>query len=263
MELWQVIVALIQGLVEWLPISSEGQAVLFVYSMGAVPSESLLTLVIWLHIGTTLAVIVRYPRDIVGLLTMKDKLLFRRLLIATVGTAVTAVPLYFMLKGSFSTINGEMLNIVIGVLLVVTAIILYMPTRRDIASEEVGGEIDDKEALISGLLQGLAVLPGLSRSGVTISSLLMQRVDKEAAMKFSFLMSVPAVVGIFVLDVVIGGSPLPVSAIDLLLIEMIVFVTGLLSMEFLLRLAGRVRFWMLCLVLGMVAILFGIPTLFS
>jgi len=70
-------------------------------------------------------------------------------------------------------------------------------------------------------------------------------------------------VGIFVLDVVIGGAPLPVSAIDLLLIEMIVFVTGLLSMEFLLRLAGRVRFWMLCLVLGMVAILFGIPTLFS
>ena len=168
-----------------------------------------------------------------------------------------------MLKGSLSTINGEMLNIVIGVLLVVTAIILYMPTRRDSASEEVGREIDDKEALISGLLQGLAVLPGLSRSGVTISSLLMQRVDKETAMKFSFLMSVPAVVGIFVLDVVIGGSPLPVSAIDLLLIEMIVFVTGLLSMEFLLRLAGRVRFWMLCLILGVVAILFGIPTLFS
>jgi undecaprenyl-diphosphatase len=91
----------------------------------------------------------------------------------------------------------------------------------------------------------------------------MQRIDKEAAMKFSFLMSVPAVVGIFVLDVVIGGSPLPVSIIDLFLIEVIVFVTGLLSMEFLLRLAGRVKFWMLCLVLGVVAILFGIPSLFS
>ncbi|RLI48931.1 MAG: undecaprenyl-diphosphate phosphatase, partial [Candidatus Thorarchaeota archaeon] len=92
MEPWQVIVALIQGLVEWLPISSEGQAVLFIYNFGDVPPEALISVVVWLHLGTALAVIVRYPRDFIHILTLRDRRLFRLLLIATLATAVTGVP---------------------------------------------------------------------------------------------------------------------------------------------------------------------------
>jgi len=261
-ELWQIVVALIQGLVEWLPISSEGQVVLFLYNFTSVSSDQIISLVVWLHLGTALAVVVRYPRVIFEIISLKDKKLFRLLLVATLSTAITAVPLYFFLKDNLAPVHGELLNVLVGVLLLVTAIVLYLPTRREEEVADTEREVENKEAATTGLVQGLAVLPGLSRSGVTISALLMQRIDKETAMKFSFLMSVPAVLAILLLEVVTGSTlPSSVSTLDLIIIEGIVFVTGLASMEFLLRLARRVSFWKLCLVLAVVAILFGIPAL--
>ena len=265
MELWQIIVALIQGLVEWLPISSEGQVVLFLYNFTPVPPDQIISLVVWLHLGTALAVVVRYPRVIFDILSLKDKKLLRILLVATLSTAITAVPLYFFLKDNLAPVHGELLNILVGVLLLVTAIVLYLPTRReeeDAADTE--RDVENKEAATTGLVQGLAVLPGLSRSGVTISALLMQRIDKETAMKFSFLMSVPAVLAILLLEIITGSTlPSGVGTLDLIIIEGIVFVTGLASMEVLLRLARKISFWKLCLVLSVVAILFGIPALIS
>ncbi len=260
MEPWQIIVALIQGLVEWLPISSEGQVVLFLYNFTPVPSEDIVSLVVWLHLGTALAVIARYPRVILDILSLKDRKLFRLLLVATLSTAITAVPLYFFLKNSLTPFHGELLNVLVGVLLLITAIVLYLPTRTTEESEGTTKDVEDREAGTTGLIQGMAVLPGLSRSGVTISALLMQKIDKETAMKFSFLMSVPAVLAILVLEVLTGSTlPAGVGTLDLILIEGIVFVTGLLSMEFLLRLARRISFWKLCLVLALIAIVFGVP----
>ncbi|MHA1965039.1 MAG: undecaprenyl-diphosphate phosphatase [Candidatus Thorarchaeota archaeon] len=263
MELWQIVVALIQGLVEWLPISSEGQVVLFLYNFTPVPPEDIISLVVWLHLGTALAVIARYPRVIFDILSLKDKKLFRLLIVATLSTAITAVPLYFFLKDNLAPAHGELMNVLVGVLLLVTAIMLYLPTRRGEESvTDTEKDVEDRGAVVTGLLQGFAVLPGLSRSGVTISSLLMQRIDKETAMKFSFLMSIPAVLAILVLEVITGSTlPSGVGTLDLIFIEGIVFVTGLASMEFLLRLTKRVSFWKLCLVLAVVAILFGIPAL--
>lgn len=260
MELWQIIVALIQGLVEWLPISSEGQVVLFLYNFDLVPPEDIVSLVVWLHLGTALAVIVRYPRVILDILSLKDRQLFRLLLIATLSTAITAVPLYFFLRDTL--LSFEFVNVLVGGLLFITAVVLYLPTRTGNGSIDTTKDVEDREAASTGLVQGLAVLPGLSRSGVTISALLMQRIDKETAMRFSFLMSVPAVLAIFVLEIVSGSTlPSSVGPLDLVLIEGIVFATGLLSMEFLLRLVRRISFWKLCLVLAVIAILFGLPAL--
>ncbi|MFW9810465.1 MAG: undecaprenyl-diphosphate phosphatase [Candidatus Thorarchaeota archaeon] len=262
MELWQLIVALIQGLVEWLPISSEGQVVLFLYNFTAVPTEEIVSLVVWLHLGTALAVVARYPKVILEILSLKDKGLFRLLLVATLSTAITAVPLYFFLKNSLTPFHGEVLNVLVGILLLITALILYLPSRTTGETEEITKNVEDRDAAVTGLIQGLAVLPGLSRSGVTISALLMQKIDKETAMKFSFLMSVPAVLAILVLEIVTGSTiPAGVGTLDLIVIEAIVFVVGLASMEFLLRLARQISFWKLCLVLAVIAILFGIPAL--
>jgi undecaprenyl-diphosphatase len=265
MELWQIIVALLQGLVEWLPISSEGQVVFFIFNFTSVPTDEIVSLVVWLHLGTSLAVIVRYPRIIIDLGLLRDRVLLKRLILATIGTAITAIPLYIFLKNSISVFHGELLNILVGGFLLVTAIALYLPTRQttDENIEVETREITDKEAIITGLVQGSAVLPGLSRSGVTVSSLLMQRVDKETALRFSFLMSVPAVLGILALEIITGSTiPSSVTPLDLILIEAIVFIVGLASMEFLLRLARKISFWKLCLVLAVIAILFGIPAFF-
>jgi undecaprenyl-diphosphatase len=262
MEIWQVIVALIQGLVEWLPISSEGQVVLFVYNIGSVPHGEIVSLVAWLHLGTTLAVLVRYPRVVFEILTLKDRKLFRLLLIATISTTVTAIPLYLFLKQSLSVIHGEIMNILVGGLLLVTAIVLYLPTREAADSFPQTEEPGDREATVTGLVQGFSVLPGLSRSGVTISALLMQRVDRETALRFSFLMSVPAVIGILIVETITGNTiPPSIGFVDFIFMEVIVFIIGLLSMETLLRIARHVSFWKLCLILSLVAIVFGIPAL--
>jgi len=267
MEPWHIIVALIQGLVEWLPISSEGQVVLFVYNLGAVPQTEIVTLVVWLHLGTALAVLVRYPRTILEVATLKDRALFRLLVIATFATAVTAIPLYLFLRAILTSDMGasdigELLNISIGILLMITALVLYLPTRSTL------NELDVEErdptnlvALTTGLVQGVSVLPGLSRSGLTVSALLMQKIDKEKALRFSFLMSVPAVLGILVVEILIGPAIPSIETVDLLAMEVIVFITGLASMEFLLRIAKRIQFWKLCLLIGVIAVVFGIPVL--
>ncbi|MGY5860043.1 MAG: undecaprenyl-diphosphate phosphatase [Candidatus Thorarchaeota archaeon] len=265
MELWQIIVALIQGLAEWLPISSEGLLAFYINNFVPSQEDNILTLVVWLHLGTSLAVIVRYPKIILDLISLKDRVLLKRLIIATIGTAATAIPLYIVLKDSMVLFQGMLLNILVGGLLLVTAVVLYLPTRQttDSSHEIETKDVTDKEALVTGLVQGSAVLPGLSRSGVTVSSMLMQKVDKETAFRFSFLMSVPAVLGILALEIVTGDAILPsVELVDLILIEAIVFIVGLASMEFLLRLARKVSFWKLCLVLALIAILFGISAFF-
>jgi len=261
MELWQIIVALIQGLAEWLPISSEGQLLFYISNFTDVNPDDMLTLVVWLHVGTSLAVVVRYPRIFLDLLSLKDRVLLKRLIIATFGTAITALPLYFFLKSNISLFQGMLLNILVGGLLLVTAVVLYLPTRQttDDSQELETRDVTDKEALMTGLVQGSAVLPGLSRSGVTVSALLVQRVDKETALRFSFLMSVPAVLGILALEFVTGQAiPPSVELLDLVLIEVIVFIVGLASMEFLLQLAKKVSFWKFCLVLALFAISIGI-----
>lgn len=264
MEPWQIVLALIQGLVEWLPISSEGQVVLFAYNFGNVPQKSLISLAVWLHLGTALAVVARYPRDILHILLLRDRSLFRLLLIATVGTAMTAIPLYFAFKAAMTTFQGEVLNVAVGILLLVTALVLYLPSRSSNTTlDESHREPTSREALTTGLVQGFSVLPGLSRSGLTISALLLQKVDKEKALRFSFLISVPAVLGILGVELLTGAWPLAVvSAIDLFLMEIIVFAAGLLSIEVLLRVAKSISFWKLCLVIGTIAIVFGLPAFF-
>ncbi len=263
MEPWHIIVALIQGLVEWLPISSEGQVFLFVYNIDSIAPGEITTLVVWLHLGTVIAVLVRYPRTILQIITLRDRKLLQLLVIATLGTALTAMPIYMYFRTALTDTQGELLNVVVGVLLLVTAIVLYLPVRGTSEEEEINTqEPDDRTAVVTGLIQGFSVLPGLSRSGLTVSSLLMQKVDKETALRFSFLMSVPAVLGIFVVELLVGGAMLPsIDPLDLVAMEAIVFATGLLSMEALLKLARQIRFWKLCLVLGLIAIVFGLPAL--
>jgi len=265
LELWQIIVALLQGLVEWLPISSEGQVVFFIYNFTSVDQNQVLPLVVWLHLGTALAVILRYPRTILDIISLKDKKLTRLLFIATIATAITAIPLYIFLKNSIAVFQGEILNVLVGTLLLITALVLYLPSHRDSETQSVEvKEPTDREALLTGLVQGSSVLPGLSRSGVTVSALLMQKIDRETALRFSFLMSVPAVIGVLALDLLTGsGIPANLSVLDLIIVEVIVFIVGLGSMEFLLRVARRVNFWKLCLFLGLIAIAFGVPAFFA
>jgi len=271
-----IIIAILQGLFEWLPISSSGQVMIVSMNVyGFSPSEAL-SLAIWLHLGTTLAVIVKFRKDFVGVIksflpekfevSEVDKNNRNWLIIATVGTAFTAVPIYFLLKTlleeTYSPIQGDIITLFIAGLLIVTGIIL-LKRRKDVGSKKIETLSEDdlyKDGFITGLVQGVSILPGVSRSGITVSALLIEDYEQNSALKLSFLMSVPVAFAAIGLDF-ISGDAMRLDLTTILVATIFSFIVGYLSMEVLLKLAKKIEFGYFCLIYGIVAFCIIIPFL--
>lgn len=246
-----VLLGILQGLTEWLPVSSEGLTTLALTITGE-PLGSAVGFAIWLHVGTLGSAIVYLRGDLVDVLgAVRDAedparpvLVF--LVVATLATGLIGAPLLVYGLGSiaFAPWLGTLL---IGVLLLVTAAVLAAsdPGLRAMEGADTG------DAIPAGLVQGIAAMPGLSRSGLTTAILFARGLSAPAALRLSFLMSIPAVAGaqvaLALTDPVAMGPPAIGAAVA-------AFVVGLASMDGLLRLAENVRFEYVVLVLGLVAI---------
>ena len=206
-----IVLGAIQGLTEFLPVSSSGHLVLFQNLFGLKEPELLFD--ICLHVGTLSAVIIVFYREILDIL----KALFqipgrmqtaggfirlcevdasiRMALLIVVGSIPTAV-IGLLFKEITDQLFGSIA--VVGCMLLVTGTVLWL--TRNIRSD--GRPIRKttlKDALLIGIVQGLAILPGISRSGSTISADLFLGVDRKVAGRYSFLLSIPAIVGALVL----------------------------------------------------------------
>lgn len=253
-----VILGTIQGLVEWLPISSEAQTMLYMINFLGIQPQEALSYAIFLHLGTMCAVIIAFHRVFVRLLnhiTLKDPL-FRILALATLCTAVTGIPLYLLLKTFLLAFTGVIVNLFIGVMLILTGIVLKV---RGNAGTRECREVRDTDSVIAGLAQGFAIVPGISRSGMTYATLLGRKIEQGTALKISFLISVPAVLGAIIIDAR-SIVAIPVQTAFLLVASSL--VVGYLSMKILLQIAARVSFWIFCLALGAITILFAARVLF-
>lgn len=246
-----LVLGTIQGLTEFLPVSSSGHLVLFQNLFGLKEPELLFD--ICLHVGTLAAVLIVFYREIIEILRAlflipvrmnsaggihrlcQSDPSIRMALLIVVGSIPTAV-IGLLFKEITDQLFGSI--VVVGCMLLVTGTLLWL-TRR-IRSE--GRPIERtglKDALIVGIVQGLAILPGISRSGSTISVALFLGVDRQLAGRYSFLLSIPAIVGALVLaldtpelqttipwSIIVGGSVL--SA-----------VVGWLALVILLRVVDR------------------------
>lgn len=243
-----IILGIIQGIVEWLPISSEGQAVLTgIKILGLTPDEAL-SYAIFLHLGTLFVVLIRFRKTWYYLLTGMNIPLLKRIILVTVGTGITAVPLFLVLEEYFnSNLNVTLL---IGLLLILTGIVLSYSKQgiRDIES------LSTIELFGLGLIQGFAILPGISRSGVTMTALLMRNIRPESALVFSFLISVPPVIGAILLS---GIPPESNLSINLIMIFS-AFISGGFMMEVLLRISHRLNFSLFCLFLGVITVILSL-----
>ena len=149
---------------------------------------------------------------------------------------------------------GELVTIFVGALLIFTGLVLHYQQEE---GDRTIINLSNKELLFLGMAQGVAVLPGVSRSGMTISVLLYLSLTQAEALRGSFLISVPAVAGAIVIESLNGG--LGGLSIEIILLALIVvFLTGLLSMEVLLRSSKRLPFDRFCIGLGIIAILVGV-----
>jgi len=279
-----LVLALLQGLLEFLPASSEGQVMLVSVLFFGIDPSTALSIAIWMHLGTATAVLVFYRVDIFGpvyhwLAPEKSRPkqatetasppaktpglfgpLFRFILVGSVGTAIVALPTYFLLRALVSRLIGETVSALIGALLMVTGVLLY--SQRGKKGGRRLDSISLKEAFLLGLAHGFAVLPGISRTGVTLTWLLLRRVDRKEALRLSFVLGVPAVAGVVGLEV-LQGMVFWADPITLALIVTVTLLAGLGALATLRIAAVRVPFWAFCLVLGLAAILFAIPAILT
>lgn len=227
-----LIYGLIQGITEFIPVSSSGHLTLLGRIFGTDP-EAMLTLTAWLHMGTLIAVFVVMRKEIKEIL---GDLLGPRtwqLVLATIPAIVAAVLLGDWLESLF---GGGLL----GYSFLVTGILLLSTMFRRQAAGDKEKEIGYREALIAGTGQAVAIIPGISRSGSTLTALLFTGIDRQKAIRFSFLMSIPAIFGGFLFDL-IGlvrnqGEALATLGIGNIIVGVIASgVSGYLAMEWMLK----------------------------
>ena len=274
-----IILAILQGLVEWLPISSSGQVVIFSINILGISPENAFTLSIWLHLGTTLAVLVKMRKEYYNIVKTiifkkdryeeKDVKLRNWLIYATFGTAVTALPLYFILRffllDAFSASSGDILTLIISGLLIITGLVLFF-LKRSFGNKSIEGQSFKqirKDSSISGLIQGIAILPGISRSGFTVSTILFEKYNQDQSLNLSFLMSAPVVIASIGVDVLFGGGSVfgTLDIITILVTTGISFVIGYLTMGGLLKVARKINFSYFCIFYGILSFVFILPVL--
>lgn len=201
MEIWKaIIVGIVQGLSEFLPISSSGHIVLTQYLLGIreVGSEHQpdLAFEVILHVGTLVSVLLFFRKSLWRLVqSLVDKRMReeRRTIMWLIVATLPAVVAALLFKDFFDAVPGK--PVMVSSLLYVTGLLLFVPRLMKANKDSVGF----RAALIMGIGQAFAILPGISRSGSTIVAGLLSGARAEKAAEFSFFMSIPAITGGFVL----------------------------------------------------------------
>ena len=252
-----IILGLVQGLTEFLPVSSSGHLALASAILGTdLSAAEDLTFSLTLHAATVLSTIVVLWGEIWKLLkglfsrTFNDEQAYvLKIVISMIPVAIVGLCFKDYLEAAFSSV------LVVGVMLIVTAILLAFAYYAKPRQKE---NISYRDAFIIGIAQACATLPGLSRSGSTIATGLLLGNRKESVAQFSFLMVLPPIVGNALLDLLKGDFGGGVETLPLVLGFITAFVTGCLACKFMIEIVKRgklIWFAAYCAVAGATAIL--------
>lgn len=263
-----LILGVVQGATEYLPVSSSGHLVIFQHLFGL--EEPALLFDIVLHVATLLAVLWYYRRDLGELIRQSSAALrglirgdswsevqaaypaFRLgwlILLGTVPTALIGVILQDTFESIFASVGT------VGYMLWITGVILLIAHFSPKGNRGIG-EMKPSEALLIGFVQGLAIAPGISRSGATIAVALILGIEKETAARYSFLLSVPSIIGALILKSGDAGNSFSLGVAAVGFISAL--VTGYFCLALLVQLVKRgklVWFAPYCFAVGLFAIL--------
>lgn len=206
-----IILGLVQGLAEFLPISSSGHLALLQHFFN-IQTDKVLLFTVLLHLGTLFSVFVIYWKDIWELivelfLTIKDLITGKGLrlaerpvrklgvmiIVASVPTAVIGFLFNDFFEGLYSSVAA------IGIGLIITGFLMFFAEKMGSASKGIE-RMNFRNAIFIGILQGVAICPGISRSGSTLVGGLTTGLNREFAVKFAFLISIPSILGSFILE---------------------------------------------------------------
>jgi undecaprenyl-diphosphatase len=254
-----ILLAVIQGLTEFLPVSSSGHLVLLQNMTGAFVGDVSFDII--LHLGTLMAVLVVYRREVLRLLRF-DAAAVQYIFAMFIGT-LPAVAVGLLLKDWITGLFHS--NYTTAAALIVTGLILLSTRRapgisRVNAAEWQPSAPPVKSAFLIGCAQALAIMPGISRSGSTIAASLWLKLERAEAARFSFLLSVPAILGALVLNLLGGIEPSPAGTGWLVVGAFIAFLVGLVAIKLTALLVVQRHFWkfaLYCLPLGVLVLIFG------
>lgn len=256
-----IITGIIQGVTEWLPVSSEGVLVLVkTHFFGSGDVSSLFRQILFLHLGTFFAALIYLRADVKALFETlfrykssneKERKTLNFLLVATFISGILGIVLlkFFIFAYSSMESPGKIFTFLIAILLIVTAFLQLKAKDKGLRSAK---DLNFKDALVLGIAQGFSALPGLSRSGLTVSFLLLKKFDKAVALRLSFLMSLPIVLA--------GNIVLNLRNFDNLGLEDLVafvfaFLAGIVTIHALFKLAEKINFGYFVLFFATIVIL--------
>jgi len=224
--------SLVQGICEWFPVSSSGHLAIFQNIFGF----SSLAFDVFLHFASILAVLVLFWKDIVSILNLKKRENWKYIMLLILGiipAGIVGVLFKDYIEGFFSSL------FYLGIFFIISGVLVYSTKFFKERKEKIGWF----DSLFIGIFQAIAILPGISRSGATISGGLIRGIDKEKALKFSFLMAIPLILGAGVLEL----KDLAFSEISysMLLISFIVtFIVSLFTIKILLKIVKSDKFYL-------------------
>lgn len=255
-----IILGIVQGLTEFLPVSSSGHLEIAAALLGSnsLPEESLLFTVV-VHFATALSTIVVFRKDVAEILEglfqfeNNEKTQFSLKIIVSM---IPAVVVGLLFEKQLEQLFGGKV-VFVGFMLLITALLLFLADR----AKNTGKPVSFINAIIIGIAQAIAMLPGISRSGATISTSVLLGIDKNRAARFSFLMVVPLILGKIAKDILSGDLTYQSSQFGNMVIAFIAaFVAGLIACTWMIQLVRKSKlsyFSVYCVIVGLLAIIAG------
>lgn len=258
MEILQAaLLGIIQGLTEFLPVSSSGHLELAKFFLGdtSAAEESLLMTIV-LHAATALSTIVIFRKDILeiirGLFAFENNEASRfsgKIVLSMIPAAIVGL----LFEDPIEQLFAQQVPLVAG-MLVITGLLLFLADRAKTTDKNVGW----LNALLIGVAQAIAIIPGISRSGATISTSVLLGIDREKAARFSFLMVVPLILGKIAKDVLDGDFAETPNLVPLTIGFAAAFITGLFACQWMIKLVKNSQlsyFAIYCFIIAAIALL--------
>ncbi|MGB3798266.1 MAG: undecaprenyl-diphosphate phosphatase [Lewinella sp.] len=235
-----LVLGIVQGLTEFLPVSSSGHLELtkWLFQDDSLAAESML-MTVTLHAATALATVVVFRRDIVEIL--QDLFRFEwnggtkfslLIILSMIPAAIIGV-----LYDDILTALFDRQIVLVALMLVVTGLLLFLADR----AKQTDKAVDWTSALLIGVAQAIAILPGISRSGATISTSVLLGIDRERSARFSFLMVVPLILGKMAKDLLDGQFTATTSAMELIIGFTAAFLTGIIACLWMIKLVKKAK----------------------
>ena len=255
-----IVLGIIQGLTEFLPVSSSGHLELGKAILGdnSIPQESLMFTIV-LHFATALSTIVVFRKDI--LYIIKSLFSFKwnedtQFIVKIIVSMIPAVVVGLFFEEELEQLFGGKI-LLVGCMLIITAILLFLADK----AKDTDKKVSFKNAFVIGIAQAIAILPGISRSGATISTSVLLGNDKTKAARFSFLMVVPLIFGKIAKDILSGELSYETHNFMALSIGFVAaFVSGLFACTWMISLVKKSKlsyFALYCILVGLTAIIFS------